>query len=488
MQELQLTFITNPMIRRWMRILTKMEHAGTVTLVDLSEQMTISYRTLIKDIQSIRDHFGDSISLHSNNSGFHFKECDRVIYKEQKEQLLVNEPLFEIMSAIFYGETVNLDELAHRYCYGESTLRRFFSRVRPTLKEYGLKLHATPVKLTGDEGSIRKFFFDFYYIAEPTPHTIRPPEGLHQSVIQGLSDRLGKYEVGTGLSISAFYSLLYLVVVRVQQGEMISVPNWIQEQVYQEKDFELLELLVPIIEKDYGVTLPKEELAWLHLIIISKRTINQLEKETLFLERFNPWPEIEMVSKAYFSNSVFDRWDRQVLETFLTTFLVSRKLNDVTCPTWNKQQKETITAIQQNYPGAYDKNCTFLQSHQKVLAFSKQSLKDLAVSFTVFSDLLLHYYQPVKKVVILLEGDYISIQAIRLQALRILGNQHELIFVSLHELSEEWLKSTETDLIVTNYRPYIFDYSLKTDYILLNASPTVADWRRVEHALNPFIE
>ncbi|MBO1097678.1 PRD domain-containing protein [Enterococcus casseliflavus] len=488
MQELQLTFITNPMIRRWMYILTKMEQAGTFTLVDISEQMNISHRTLIKDIQSIRDHFGDSISLNSSNSGFHFEECDRVRYKEQKEQLLINEPLFEIISAIFYGETVDLDELAHRYSYGESTLRRFFSRVRPTLKEYGLTLHATPVLLTGDEGSIRKFFFDFYYIAEPTPHTIRPPEGLHQSVIQELSDRLGKYEVGTGLSISAFYSLLYLVVVRVQQGKLISVPKWIQDRVYQEKDFELLELLVPIIEKDYGVLLPKEELAWLHLIIISKRTINRLDQETLFLERFNPWPKMAEVASAYFSDPIFDRWDRQVLETFLTTFLVSRKLNDVTCLTWNKQQKETITAIQQDHPIAFEKNRTFLHNHQKTLAFSKQSFDALTVSFTVFSDLLLRYYQPIKKVLILLEGDYISIQTIRLQALRILGNQHELVFVSLHELSEEWLKSTETDLIVTNYRPYLFDYSLKTDYILLNASPTVADWQRVEHALNPFIE
>ncbi|OUZ30156.1 hypothetical protein A5885_003337 [Enterococcus sp. 8E11_MSG4843] len=116
------------------------------------------------------------------------------------------------------------------------------------------------------------------------------------------------------------------------------------------------------------------------------------------------------------------------------------------------------------------------------------TLEESAVSFTIFSDLLLRYYQPVKKVLFLLEGDYIRVQTIRLQALRVLGSQHELIFVSLHELSEAWLKSKETDLIVTNYRPYLFDYSLKTDYILLHTNPTGADWQRVVHALNPFIE
>ncbi|WP_347082697.1 helix-turn-helix domain-containing protein [Enterococcus mundtii] len=488
MQELQLAFITNPMIHRWMRILTNMEQIGNFTLVQLSEQMVISHRTLVKDIQSIRDYFGDSISLHSDNTGFYFKECDRVSYKEKKEQLIVNEPLFEIMSAIFYGEAIDLDELAHRYSYGESTLRRFFARVRPTLKEYGLALQATPVLLTGDEGSIRKFFFDFYYIAEPTPHTIRPPEGLHQSVIKGLADRLGKYEVGTGLSISAFYSLLYLVVIRVQQGKTISVPKEIKERVYKEKDFELLTLLVPIIEKDYGVTLPKEELAWLHLIIVSKRTIDRLDQEILFLERFNLWPNMADVAVAYFSDPIFDRWDRKVLETFLTSFLVSRKLNDAIYPTWNKQQKETINAIQQEQPITYNKNLTFLEHHQKSMAFSSKSFEEIAVSFTLFSDLLLRYYQPVRKVLFLLEGDYIGIQKIRLQALRILGNQHELIFVSLHELSEEWLKSEETDLIVTNYRPYLFDYGLQNDYILLNTLPTAADWQRVVHALNPLVE
>lgn len=37
----------------------------------------------------------------------------------------------------------------------------------------------------------------------------------------------------------------------------------------------------------------------------------------------------------------------------------------------------------------------------------------------------------------------------------------------LHELTEELLKSRKTDFIVTNYRPYIFEYELIEDYLLL---------------------
>jgi len=45
------------MIRRWTRILTNMEQIGNFTLVQLSEQMVISHRTLVKDIQSMQEYF-----------------------------------------------------------------------------------------------------------------------------------------------------------------------------------------------------------------------------------------------------------------------------------------------------------------------------------------------------------------------------------------------------------------------------------------------
>ncbi|MEB6088212.1 helix-turn-helix domain-containing protein, partial [Enterococcus casseliflavus] len=183
MRELQLSFITNAETRRWMRILSIIEREHHFTIVALSERLMISQRTLVKDIQAIRSYFGETIELLSLYKGFRFDERDRVKYQEKKEALLENEVLFEIVGTIFWGQPVALAELAHHYSYAESTLRRFLARIEPILASYRLSLTFTPVNFQGKEADIRKFFFDFYYNSEQTPHTIRPPEHLHKSVL-----------------------------------------------------------------------------------------------------------------------------------------------------------------------------------------------------------------------------------------------------------------------------------------------------------------
>ncbi len=480
-----MSFITSPSTKRWMQILTIIEREQVFKVGILSERLAISQRTLVKDLRLIKEHFGECIELVSGNSGFHFEERNRVLFKEKKEQLLNQEVLFEIIGNIFYGEVVDLNELAYRYNYAETTLRRFIARVQPALKEYGLSLSFTPVTLVGDEASIRKFFFDFYYVGESTPYTIRPPEGLHHVILKGLSDKLGKYEVGTGLTISAFYSLLYITIVRAQKEHYVSIPEWAKELVYQENDFKLLEILKEVIFKEYGVSLPKEELAWLHYMIICTRTINQYDREKTFLARFNFWTEVKPIVKAYFAGAEFKGWDQSLLEDYLTSFLVSRKLNEVICPSLNKRQAEEVASIKTYHRESYYKNKAFLEKYKEELAFATEFMEDIAISFTTVSDLLRDYYQPKKNILFLIEGDSMVVQMIRLQAIRLFSNKYQVIFLSLHELTEERLKADQKVLIVTNYRPYILDYGLTDDYILLSSIPTKKDWERVICRLYP---
>lgn len=488
MRELQIAFITNPGVKRWMRILSIIEREQTFTIVSLSERLTISQRTLIKDIQSIKDHFQESIAMHSNNSGFRFEEMNRLVYQEKKEELLVNEVLFQLVEQIFYGESKRLDELAHHYNYAESTLRRFLSKIEPFIEEYGLNLSLKPVSFMGQEANIRKFFFDFYYNGEQTPYMVRPPEGLHKLFIDELSEDLGNYEVGTGVSTSGFYFLLYVTMVRVSQSRQINLPQWIQSIVTRDKDVVLLLRFSQVIYKEYGILLSEEEIIWLYLMLIGTRTINRLDQEVRFLLRYNQWPKIKELATEYFSDTIFDRWERPLLEGFLTSFLVSRQLNNELYPVWNKQLAEEVLIIQRDHLDSYKSNLSFLRKHQENFHLSEEYLKDVAVSMTIIVDLLINYYQPVKHVVFLLEGDSLLVQTIRIQAQRYLGNQYVLLFLPLQELTKDRLKAEEIDLIVTNYRPYILDYSLKEEYVLMNTMPTKNDWARIKRSLNPLID
>ncbi|NBA63741.1 helix-turn-helix domain-containing protein [Enterococcus mundtii] len=489
MRELQMVFITNPEIKRWMQILNVIEREQRFTVVELAERLAISQRTLIKDIQSIKKHLGESATLFSDYRGYHFEERVRVEYLEKKEQLLEQEILFEIVGNIFYGEMMTIAELAHQYNYAESTLRRFLSKIQSLLRSYGLTLIFNPVSFQGEEANIRKFFFDFYYSGEQTPFTIRPPEGLHHAILKELSGKLGKYELGTGTTISAFYYHLYIMIVRVQQNQLVSLPSWLKKRNYQENDFQLLYSLQGVIKKEYGIYLTKEEFSWLHFRIITKRTIDRMDQEHFFTQRFNRWSSvIEPVVTDYLADPFFDRWDTNVLRTFMTSFFVSRLINESISPVLNKELVEVITTIKKNSAHRYLEHFRFFQKHAQLLNFSSDYFEDIVISFMVYMDLVFHQYQPVKHVLFLLEGDYLIVQAIRQQAQQQLGERHKLLFMPLQELTQERLDTEQVDLIVTNYRPYVFEYKLKADYVLMNIIPDVNDWARVKHRLNPLID
>ncbi|OTP25522.1 helix-turn-helix domain-containing protein [Enterococcus mundtii] len=483
MREFQMAFITSAEVKRWMQVLSVMEQERRFTIGELSEQLAISQRTLIKDIQTFKKYFGTSIELRSNYSGYHFEERNRSDYQEKKEQLLENEVLFEIVGNVFCGKDFTIADLAHQYSYAESTLRRFFLRIRPVLAEYELTLAFNPVNFLGEEVNIRKFFFDFYYSSEQTPYTIRPPESLHTLVLNELSGKLG-----TGITISAFYYHLYIAMVRVHQNHFVSLPEWLKASIYQEKDFQLLYSLQERIKEEYEIYLPKEEFAWIHLLIISKRTIHRVDQEQTFNQRFSHWKDLQFIVSDYLSDPFFEQWDTNTLGQFMTSFFISRLMNEAVGPVLNKELEEIHWMVKKSDKQIYEAHKQFLLKHAQVLSFSAQYFEDIVVSFTTYMNLLFHYYQPVKKVLFLLEGDYLIVQSIRMQARVLLGEYHKLLFMQLQELTPERLNDVHVDLIVTNYRPYLLDFALDTDHILMSSIPTAQDWARVKHQLNPLID
>ncbi|MGL9768953.1 HTH domain-containing protein [Enterococcus sp. DIV0806c] len=84
MLEFQMAFITSAEVKRWMQVLSMMEQEQRFTIGELSEQLAISQRTLIKDIQTFKNHFGTSIELRANYSGYRFEERNRRDYQEKK--------------------------------------------------------------------------------------------------------------------------------------------------------------------------------------------------------------------------------------------------------------------------------------------------------------------------------------------------------------------------------------------------------------------
>ncbi|TPR55093.1 helix-turn-helix domain-containing protein [Enterococcus sp. OL5] len=487
MRELQLKFISNTVTARWFQILNVIEREQTFTIVNLSERLEVSQRTLITDIGYLKTHFEKSARFTYNSNRYTFEETDRLFYQEQKQELLVDEVLFEIIGNIFYGEVDTLTALADYYSYSESTLRRFLVLAQKALIDYDLEVSFTPVTIIGKEENIRKFFFDFYYEGAQTPHTLHPPKDLHELLIEELSEHLGEYELGTGCTVTAFYYLLYITMERNRQGLTVTLPEQLKTIDVQERDFQLLFSLQGAIEQRYGVCLSKEEFCWIHYQIISRRTLNRKDLEETFFERFNQWPELEKITTTFLRATGVDQREQDQLAPFLHTFFLTRKYNDQISPVLNKVMAEEKVSVITNYSSELKRAIHFLDEHQGLLGLSEAYFEDVAVSLTLYSYILFHYYAPKRTILFLLEGDYLITQYIRAQAQQLLGYRHSIRYLKIKELNEAQLKHEEVDLLVTNYSPYVSDYSLTKDYVLMKQVPDRQDWARVLDKLNSLV-
>lgn len=303
-----------------------------------------------------------------------------------------------------------------------------------------------------------------------------------------LGERLGKYEIGTGIMVTGFYYCLYITMIRNKNGHIISLPRKIKEIDFSnETDFLLMSELIPLIKKEYGISIHQDEIIWLFLIIISKRTIDNIEHETVFLEKYNQWSEIDLVIESYFQLFNIDRKTNPILSTFLSAFFLGRKINNEMAPILNKLLSEEIIIIKDLYGLAYEKNRKFIHENQSLLSFSEKYLEDIIASLTMYTEILFSYYSPKKTVLFLLEGNHLLVQLIKVQANQLLSKQHHVLFVPLHELTEERLNVEHVDLIVTNYRPYLLDYQLNKDYLLINRVPNRNDWVNIFTQLNPLL-
>lgn len=63
---------------------------------------------------------------------------------------------------------------------------------------------------------------------------------------------------------------------------------------------------------------------------------DRVDQERTFSQRFNQWEGLEQVVSDYLSDPFFDQWDTDTLGEFMTSFLVSRLMNEALSLVLNK--------------------------------------------------------------------------------------------------------------------------------------------------------
>ncbi len=68
-----------------------------------------------------------------------------------------------------------------------------------------------------------------------------------------------------------------------------------------------------------------------------------------------------------------------------------------------------------------------------------------------------------------------------------LGFYHEMYYPDSNELSHEYLKEKNINLLITNYPEYATEYLLDVESVLLKSIPDAADWNHLLNRINPRI-
>lgn len=406
LRDLQMKFIGSHTNVRWFQILNIVEEDRCFTIKNLAQRTGVSQRTIIKDINYLKNVFEGSADFVSGVNGYQFEEINLLRYKKQKRKLIQSELLFEIIGNIFFGEKETIEDVVDYYNSSESTVRRLLLQIQPTLETYGLKLQLYPIDIIGSEGALRKFFKDFYYIGEQTSHTLFPQNHLYK-VINQLVHHLESYDVGSGMTPAAFYYSFFIAIERYQNGFAIALPADLKVVLHNDKDFLLLYSIYTELEAAFDIRLPMEEFGWVYLVAIGKLTIDRSDQERTFYEKYNLWPILSQVATDYIQENGIDMWNQNDVETFIRSFFLSKKINNSFSPSENKVMNEVTRAVKENYPASFARNFCFLTAHQDILAFSACFLEDICVSLTMYSEMLIEFYSLPKKVLFLLEGDHL---------------------------------------------------------------------------------
>lgn len=484
METLQLRFLTNKTTVRWLTILNVLERNRSCTAQQISELTQLSNRTIIKEMRDIRDYFGDSIELITNNSGYVFEERLYSKYSDMKRQLVNEDPLFIILKSILEGETMSVEDWAFMFHLSESTMKRYLLSVIPTLSDYELQLSLTPVDLVGEEANIRKFFKDFYYEVNLTPHTLLPFQDM-QEFIEELEE--ARIKLKTDISLSDFRYFLYIMIQRSKAGKKMNDLDLQFDWTKEELGF--LEFLRRMIFKLYNFKINDSELTVLYIYCMSKRRITDVESEVVYCERFSKGDSGKQISNLF-----IDAYDEQLyshqtkVTLFVEAFFISIKWLDSIASIMNKELTSTISFAKRLYPKEYDRTLKFLKENQKLIGVSSKYLEDISASLTLLVESIRDMYlRPPRKIAFLIEGSYFMSQLIQAKAFRYLSGYHQIFFPTIGDLKSVYLQENQIDLFVTNQEEYLTEIIAGIDYVLFKAIPDRADWNQLLKAINPTI-
>ncbi|SFE57309.1 PRD domain-containing protein [Enterococcus casseliflavus] len=489
MDKFQFQFIMNKQTVRFIKIISTFLHNSPVTLKHLSESTNSSIRTITTDIDQLKKHFGDSIQVTPSRSGYSLKIKDKSEFMRIRKELVRKEPLFEIIESIFYSEMFSQRTWADKLYIDEVTLKRYLSKIKATLKDYSIEIleHAGKLDFFGEEINIRKFFHDFYYSSDITPHTVFPSISVQELTkdIKSATSTDDEYSFG---SFHSFSYTLFIAMERIKKGKIITTTisrNLDKIKQVCNYDSELMDLF----SQKLNIELAKEEVTYLYIMFVTSRSIfGTQESDQKFINKFTVFQDAtEKLSNCYLSLTRFPLKDSpEILELYQTFFTIIFLKNSVS-PVLNYNLQEIVDYAKKEYPVLFLKVYSFVRDNLgDYILLNDRMLTSISSSLVFFTDSIVGYYwKPCKNIACIIEGPPTLVDNIRLHIYNLFERKNNLFFPDATDISNEYWKDNNIEIIITNYDEIPFEVNSNLKIYTMEYIPTKMDWIELQRDIMP---
>lgn len=132
-----------------------------MTLSTLGQKLSCSVRVLKEDISYFRKHH-KNFKIKTSTQGVRLIFDQTQGLKSLYQKLLNDSTAYQLLEIIFFHEDKSIAELSAELFVSPSTLYRMVERVNDAVMDYGFEINTNPSHVTGDEKSIRYFYYAYF--------------------------------------------------------------------------------------------------------------------------------------------------------------------------------------------------------------------------------------------------------------------------------------------------------------------------------------
>lgn len=133
-----------------------------MTISDLSKELSTSTRMLKYDLDTFKESY-DDFTIITSNKGVKLEFLKNKGLKTLYNNVLEQSMSFQLLEIILFNEQYAAHEIADQLFISMSTFYRMIDHINQVTKDYGFQIETNPCRLSGDEDSIRLFFYTFIY-------------------------------------------------------------------------------------------------------------------------------------------------------------------------------------------------------------------------------------------------------------------------------------------------------------------------------------